>query len=514
MPRYAAVDIGSNSVRMEIGDAEPAEAGGPVPALQIVDSDRMVTRLGEGVFSDSNLRNESIAKTCLALKRMSEAIEKAKVDGVRAVATSAVRDARNQEEFLAAATQALGHPIEIISGAEEARLIHLGVQTRWPHPDKSVLMIDIGGGSAEIILSRSGTQVDAFSKPLGAVRLQQLFLQDDPPTKARLAQMDAYIAGKLEGAVAKIGTRPVDQVIATSASASATMCAVHRIPREERERADRMRATSSHLKKLFERVSTIPLGERQKVTGIGPKRAEIIVPGIAVLRRVLADFQQPALWFSAAGVRDGIIADLYGRGTMPESSRLTREERREVEQMARRYGVDLKHARRVANLSRQIFLSLRKLHQLPHCCARMLEAAALLLDVGHYVSQSKHHRHSYYLVYHSDLPGFAAEERAVIANLCRYHRKSLPTTNHTGFEELSEEQRLWVRRLTPLLRLADGLDRSRKQLIGKINCALRNGRVELALESDGSWELERWAAERTQDAFQQIYTRDLVVVDS
>src|SRR5437016_4429876 len=176
MPRYAAIDVGSNSIRMEAAEVAPGHE------TRVLASDREVTRLGESVFRSGAVSEEALRATCAVLTRMAGLYRTLDVVGVRAVATSAIRDTRNQREFLARASEAAGAPVEIISGREEARLIHLGVESNWPQPEKRVLVIDIGGGSAEIIAAESGRMIDAYSKPLGAVRLKEAFLKDDPPS--------------------------------------------------------------------------------------------------------------------------------------------------------------------------------------------------------------------------------------------------------------------------------------------------------------------------------------------
>src|SRR5690349_7168879 len=195
MPRYAAIDIGSNSIRMEAAEVVPGQ-----PA-RILASDREVTRLGESVFRNGFVSEEALKETCAVLSRMAALYRSLDVVGVRAVATSAIRDTRNQREFLARASEAAGASVEIISGREEARLIHLGVESNWPQPDKRVLVIDIGGGSAEIIAAERGRLIDAYSKPLGAVRLREAFFKDDPPGGRQLHQMKEYIQAKLDTAV-------------------------------------------------------------------------------------------------------------------------------------------------------------------------------------------------------------------------------------------------------------------------------------------------------------------------
>lgn len=506
MPRYAAIDIGSNSVRMQAGEVLPG--GG----TRILASEREVTRLGASVFSTGNISPEAMKFVCQTLTRMAESYRKLDVVGVRAVATSAVRDAANQQEFIERASEAVGAPVETISGQEESRLIHLGVESRWPHPNQRILIVDVGGGSAEIILADNGELMEAFSKPLGAVRLTEAFLKDDPPEDIELHRMNEYIEEKLSVPRSRIGTRRIDRLIATSATAAAVVSIIHRIPRDKRDAADRLRATTREVRKVYLRLSKKDLAHRRKVPGIGPRRAEIIVAGIAVFLRALTDFQRPSLYYSAAGVRDGIIADLASRGVGRELSRLSREQRGVVEKMARRYGVDVQHARKVAGLAHSLFDSLTELHGLPPEYGKLLEASAYLHDIGHYVSDMAHHKHSHYLVVNSDMPGFTKSERTLIGMLCRYHRKAMPAEHHDAYQELNGDHRKTIRLLAPLLRIADNLDRSHEQRVENVTCDLRNGSVVVEIKSKADPDLELWASERAADIFREVYDRPLNMV--
>lgn len=210
MPRYAAIDIGSNSVRMMAAEVSHGET-------HILEEDRQVTRLGESVFRDGRISKEALDFLCATLARMSASYSRLDVIGVRAVATSAVRDARNQQEFLQRSSTAIGTNVEVISGPEEARLIHLGVEARWPRPKERTLIIDIGGGSGELIISQNGQLIDAISKPLGAVRVTELFLKNDPPPPEELRRLDAYIDEKLGAFVKEHGVEKFDRVLGTSA---------------------------------------------------------------------------------------------------------------------------------------------------------------------------------------------------------------------------------------------------------------------------------------------------------
>ena len=506
MPRYAAIDIGSNSIRML---AAEMEADGHFHQLA---EDRQVTRLGEGVFRDGEISQQALSLACEVLQRMAATFRSCDVLGVRAVATSAVRDARNQAEFLRLAGEAIGERVEIISGQEEARLIHLGVEAHWPHPDQRVLMVDIGGGSAEIMLSVNGKLQQAFSRPIGAVRLTEMFLTHDPPQPVELLQMEEFVTEKLTPVLRRIAPGAFDRAIATSATAAATIRASNRIPRSRRDEADRRRSTAPQLEKLYNNLRSKDLSQRRKVTGIGPRRAEIIVAGVAVLNAITQAFRAPAVYYSSAGVRDGIIADLAARGVGREKTRLTPEQRKAVEAMARKFGVEVRHARHVAGFALQLFFSLTPLHKLPSEAGRLLDAAACLCNVGHYISGTAHHKHSEYVVAHSDLPGFTETERQLIAMLCRYHRKSMPAARHASFQSLSPEQKRLILYLTPLLRIADALDRRRDQRVNAMRCEIQDGSVVLYLRSGHDTELERWAVQQVGSSVLQLYGKSVSMV--
>jgi exopolyphosphatase/guanosine-5'-triphosphate,3'-diphosphate pyrophosphatase len=507
MPRYAAIDIGSNSVRMEA-----AEVTGDGPP-RILASERQVTRLGASVFRSGRISQDAMDMICTVLAGMAAQYRRLDVTGVRAVATAAVRDAGNQQEFIARASAALATDVEIISGQEEARLIHLGVKSRWPHPKERFLIIDIGGGSAEIILSDNERFGQSFSKPLGALRLQELFLRSDPPRATELHRLEEYIEERIGSAVRRIGGEHIDRVVGTSATASAVVCAVNRIPRQRREESDRLRASTAQIRKLYKDICQMDSATRSKITGIGPRRAEIIIPGTAVLLHVLEAFHMPALFHSAAGVRDGIIADLGTRGVDRGLTQMAADQRTAVESLAEHYGVTLRHARKVARLAGDLFTGFQELHKLPPHYGTLLEASAYLHDAGHYVSDTRHHKHSYYLVANSDLPGFTSPERELVANLCRYHRKSMPTPEHSNFQSLDLDDKRALAWLTPLLRLADSLDRSHGQRIRSVQCKARESDILISLSSppEADIDLEIWAAERLTELFRQVYGKPITI---
>ncbi len=478
---------------------------------RILAEDRQVTRLGESVFRSGQISREALDFLCATLARMSAAYSRLEIVGIRAVATSAVRDAGNQAEFLQRAGNALGTKVEIISGPEEARLIHLGVESRWSRPKERTLIVDVGGGSGEIIISQDGQLIDAVSKPIGAVRLTEVFLKNDPPVPEELKRLEAYIEEKLNPFIKQHAVEKFHRTVATSATAAALVCAINQVPRTKRENADRLKASATQIQDLFKALSGSDLATRRKMTGIGPKRAEIIVAGTAVFLGVMRIFKQRSLYYSAAGVRDGIIADLTARGVGRELSQLSREQRSLVENMAKHYGVSLRHARHVARLTQQLFEAWQPLHQLPPVTGKLLEAAAYLHDIGHFVSSTAHHKHSAYLIANSDIPSFTSKERLTIAALCRFHRKSMPQARHSNFQALESDSKRVVMCLAPLLRIADALDRGHEQRVKAVTSSIHDSGLSLRVEAESDPGLEIWAANEAAGVFREVYSKELSI---
>ncbi|MCZ2153464.1 MAG: Ppx/GppA family phosphatase [Bryobacterales bacterium] len=503
MPRYAAIDIGSNSLRMVV--AEVTVDG----TLRRLADDRQVTRIGESVFTNGAISDETLALVFRVLERMRKTIEQFDVAAVRAVATSAVRGARNQQYFLRRASEVLGAEVEVISGQEEARLIHHGITADPSYAKGKQLLIDIGGGSAEFILSQDRSLVGASSKPLGAVRLWRNFLKSDPAAPLELRQLERFIDSKVGEAVRELNPEPLDFAIGTSATVSAAVSAIHGIPRDQRDSAAGLTVKTSEIEELYRRLAPLSLDERRKITGIGPRRAEIIVPGVALLSRALRQFGMEQIVYSDAGVRDGIVLDLDARGVGIARVSLTAEQRTVIESVAGRFGVDLRRARRTARFSTELFLGLEQLHRLPPSLGRILEAAAHLHDTGYFISSAKHHKHSFYIVSNAELPSFTESEQRLIAVLCRYHRKSMPASSHPEFTSLPDGDRKSILALIPLLRIADACGRSSQERISKLVCRSNGRSVCIELHHVQPLDLELWAIEQNLPIFREVYRRSV-----
>jgi exopolyphosphatase/guanosine-5'-triphosphate,3'-diphosphate pyrophosphatase len=341
--------------------------------------------------------------------------------------------------------------------------------------------------------------------------LTELFLKSDPPDLRELARMQNYIRERIAGPALRIGASKIDRMIATSSTAAAVVCAVNRVRRSKRDHADRLAATGPQIRRLYREVTGMSLADRRGIVGIGPRRAEIIVAGVAVLHEFIENFRLPRLYYSTAGVREGIIADLANRQVGLAQARLDPDRRRVVQAVSRRYGISSPHTRKVAWLAVRIFERLGSLHGLPPVHGQLLEAAAYLYNIGHFVNESRHHKHSLYLVTNTDLAGFSEWERAVIANLCRYHRKSMPQPAHLEFQALDAEGRRAVVLLAPLLRIALALDQSQDQRVEDLHVTTQDRTVEIYIRSSKDLDVEEWHAAQVGPVFRESYGLPLVI---
>jgi exopolyphosphatase / guanosine-5'-triphosphate,3'-diphosphate pyrophosphatase len=326
MSRHAAIDVGSNSIRLLIADVDACGRISPVH------TDREVVRLGSGVFRDGRLTATSTGLACCVLERMAAACGQHDVSSLRAVGTAALRDAVDRSEFVLNASSILGSPLEVIGGLEEARLVQRGVAAQWPHEHERVLIVDVGGGSVQMILSDRERFAAGTSLPLGAVRLTERFLPDDPPSPSDVARLRLHVRERIASLAEPLARAAVHRVIATSATAGAIVCAVNGIRRSRRQYADRLPATARQVAELFGTLVDRDVSGRAGVVGVGRRRAEIIVAGVAVLDGLLSGLRLEKLHYSTAGVRDGIVADLHARamGQSAEESFTNTKHKRDV----------------------------------------------------------------------------------------------------------------------------------------------------------------------------------------
>jgi exopolyphosphatase/guanosine-5'-triphosphate,3'-diphosphate pyrophosphatase len=505
MSVLAAVDIGSNSVRLKIAELRRSR-------LQTLHEDREVTRLGEGVFHDGALSPEAIANTVKVLERFRRTCNKFRVDQVRVVATSATRDAKNSREFLEWVERATGWKVEIISGLEEGRLIHLGVMsnTRAFQGAKRVLFFDLGGGSCEITLAEEEHIQQVFSLPLGAVRLTQEFVHTDPPSAPELRRMHDYVREELVRVAEAVRSFKPELTIATSGTAAALSVAARSF---ERRGTKSQMTTRDACFELLDALSVRDSKARAALPGINAKRAEIIVSGAMVFAELLRSYDLPGFRYSPLGLRDGLLAQMAAEldeGTR-EYRHIEAEREDAILNMCKRYQVDVRHAMQVRHLASELFSELKGLHKLPEEHGQFLAAAAMLHECGYYVNRNGRHRHTWYLIVHSEIFGFDQYERLVIAAVARYIGKSHPSAADRYLKLLTAEERDAIPKLVAFLRLARALNQSRRAAITRVKARVRPKTVvlELVRKSPRAGDLEAWAAEKEQDYFHQVFGRAL-----
>ncbi|HVI10766.1 MAG TPA: Ppx/GppA phosphatase family protein [Candidatus Binatia bacterium] len=504
MPTFAAVDIGSNSVRLKIARLTRGR-------LRSIHEDREVTRLGEGVFRSGFLTPESMAETVKVLRRFHRATQQVVTDPVRVVATSALRDARNSQAFLEWVRSATGWNVEIISGLEEARLIHLGLVANLRVDASPILMMDLGGGSCELTISSRGHIRDMVSLPLGAVRLTDEFLRHDPPRKGELKRLQGFVAREVNRIAPRIVAARIKAVIATSGTATAlTTVASHLRKNGANQRTIVSRAEMTRITK---QLSRLPVDERRKIEGIGLRRAEIIVAGAVVYHELLDRCHLKGFRYSPLGLRDGILAQMaaeHDRST--RSGKQIESERWEsITRAVAHYNVDMKHALDVRDSAMLLFSTLRSVHGLPPEFREWLSAAAMLYEVGDYVNRNGHHRHTYYIISNSEILGYTPQQRRIIAAIARYLGKSRPTMEDGAMKAIDPADRPNVHRAILLLRLARALNLGRTRAVEKVRVSHQDAVVRLTLvpRQRMGVDLELWAIEKDAAYFREVFGREL-----
>jgi exopolyphosphatase/guanosine-5'-triphosphate,3'-diphosphate pyrophosphatase len=518
MPTFAAIDIGSNSCRLKIAKVLAHQ-------LKTLAEDREVTRLGASVFETGLVSPEAMTATLRALKRFQRTVQTHGVDQIRVVATSAMRDARNSAAFQAWVKAETGWTMEIISGLEEGRLIHLGVISGETGVGGRVVLVDLGGGSCEITLSERKRIKETVSVPLGAVRLTGEFLSADPAPAEGLARMRRFIQRELRRAQRRIQPGKVSLTIATSgtaaalceayaAGAKAGKAAGHRVSKLASARVGKLAGivTTRSVRAMAAKIAGMSLPEREAVPGIGPRRAEIIVAGVEVYAELLEGFGLPGFRYSPLGLRDGILEQMLAEqdARADVHREFERERWESVLATARRYGVDPRQAEPVRAHAVQLFKELKALHQLPPEYESWLAAAAILLDTGKFINHQGHFRHTQYIVSSSEIYGYTQLQRTVISAIARYLGKSRPQAGDRAMRNIPAEEHKNVQRAVVLLRLAVALNQDRASDVLRVAAKVYPKRIYLELEPGRTGaELELWSLRKEAAYFREVFGREL-----
>ena len=491
----AVVDLGSNATRLQIAAVDSRGR------TSILAEDRAAVRLGEQVFRTGRLSAAAIARTAVALERFAKLAQRAGAESVRAVATSAVREASNRAALVRTVKLHTGLNLEVISGAEEARLVCLGVLQGEPLSQRS-LLLDIGGGSTEIISARGEEPDSSISLQLGSVRLTEFFVESDPVSRKQAKLIDEAVQDAL-GQVDPLLVGRHERILGAAGTTGAVAQLARRM--SGREPVSSLPVSYAQVKRVLERLRDTTAKQRKKL-GVDDQRNDIVYAGAAIVEGVMRKLRVEELHVVSRGLRDGLMADLVRRTVRPRGAHLHQESAvvDGLRAFGRRCGYREEHAEQVALLSLSLFDQLRDVHRLGEEERSLLHAAAMLHDVGAFVSYNRHHKHSYYLLYHADLPGFTDREREIIATIARYHRRSAPKERHLEFQRLTPQERIVVRRLAALLRVADGLDRGHRRHVRGIVVKQRGKRLEIDVSADEGSDLEVWSARQKADLLQEV----------
>ncbi|MFO0588191.1 MAG: Ppx/GppA phosphatase family protein [Polyangiaceae bacterium] len=496
MARLAAIDIGSNAFRLRIVEVDPPvmTAQGPrfLPFRDVL-LDRAAVRLGHDVFTKGRIETGVIGAACEALRRFRTAMDVAKVDRYRAVATSAAREAANGDVFVERAEREAGVHVEVIEGVEEARLVQIAVTERVSLGSRAALLVDVGGGSTELTLLQGERNVYSQSCPIGTVRLTESFLEGGQPVdQPHRKLIEEYVDRAIADAVADISeaaTGPIDLLVGTGGNIE-TLADLCPLPKAFPEgRAIDVTAMGRLLDDLCKRT----VEERVSAYNLRPDRADTIIPAATVLTRVAGAFGFQGIAAPGVGLKEGVLVDLARSHFMPaDYGGTTAAITDACLRLGRRYHFDEQHGLLVARFAARLFDDLQPRHKLGPRDRILLTAAAMLHDVGDFIRYEGHHKHSYYLIAHSDLMGLSPLERELVANIARYHRKSPPSLEHENFRALSREDRGKVKALSAILRIADALDREHRAKIRDITTRVDGD--TLVIEAHGSEDrtLEEW----------------------
>lgn len=520
--KIAAIDVGTNSFHLLIGQVS---AEGQVVAIERA---KDMVRLGDSAFRGGVISPDAFQRAADALRAFKRLSERHHCDAIVAVATSATREADNGGDFVRAMRDETGIDLQVISGDEEARIIYLGARSVLPLGSKRVLLCDIGGGSVEVMVGDARELYFQRSLKLGVLRLVQRFKGDTPTPDERmqLAEYCHRMLDKVAAPMQRIGFDFV-AISAGTARALAELLAQQppagpgtgQGPAPAPVTGPRV-VRFADIYALEQRLCSLPSVERARLPGLDPRRVDSIVAGVILVRTLLESFHADEYVLCEAALREGLIYDYAARNR--PGIQLVDEfpdlRRRSVVSLMRRTQVRMPHAQQVTRLSLDLFRGLRPLHGLPNADGELLEFAALLHDCGFYIAASKHHKHGQYLIENMGLQGFQPGEIALLAQTVRYHRKSTPKDTHAPFMALPDTLRRKVRVLSALLRVADGLDRTGRQLISSVRCRILSKEIELVLspartDSAGGHvgpdelELELWSARRKADLLEEVFRR-------
>ncbi len=500
----ASIDVGTNSFHMVIASVSTRGV------LRIHARNKEMVRLGSSAGDMKRLAPEAMDRGVATLKRFAaEALQHGA--HIRAVATSAVREALNKDEFVRRVIDATGVEIEVIPGIEEGRLIYLGALHALPILAKRTFVIDIGGGSTETVIGYQGEAAFVDSAKLGHIRMTKRFFPDPTITDAQIEACRKAIRGEWAAVFQSLIAYGFEHAVGCSGTVMAI--ASMSIARTNKRLPESMNAMRIERKDILDVVESIVHARTQDarlaLPGMDPKRADVITGGALILEQAIIGLNIQELTISGYALREGIVFDtVQKQRDIDEYHHLSHLRYQSVDHLCDLYRVRRRHAEHVKNLCLRLFDDLHALHKYGDRERELLEAAALLHDVGYHIAADQHHKHSEYIIRNSAMPGFTNDEAEIIANIARYHRKSHPKKKHPSFAALSADEQRLVRVLSAILRIGEGLDRRQQQVVQTIRVNISAGMLDLYLVAPtGVPDIELWGAERRKELLEETFGR-------
>jgi len=505
--RLAAIDIGSNSVRLLVAEAL---RGG---TYRILDEEREPTRLGRSVSEKGQLDDESMERTITALRTFKQIAAGYQATSLRTIATCAVREARNGPEFCRRVREQVGLEVEVISGDREARLAFSSVQNAFDLSGKNVIVADIGGGSTEVVFATGDLIESIFSTPLGAVRLTEQFALGEGAVVETFQRDIARMEEEIALCLKKRTTRPLfaPHFLVGCGGTFTTLAELMMAAKKEGDvPVAGYKVSHAEVRHLLDRLLKMPLRSRRSMAGMTPDRADIILAGLSIIDSLMKRFRVNTLMIHTRGVRDGLVREMIDEavGTTVDDPA---HRDAAIERLAAACSGELEHGRTVSLLAGRIYQQLAAPFELASGDRLLLECAARLQDVGYVINYDQHHKHSYHLIRNSRLPGIRAHDLELIANVARYHRGAHPKRKHENLARLSPEDQSRVQRMAAILRLAGGLDRSRSQQVRDVQVRSEHDRVFIDVVADQEPLVDIWGAERRTDLFEKVFNLPVTI---
>jgi exopolyphosphatase/guanosine-5'-triphosphate,3'-diphosphate pyrophosphatase len=503
--RIAAIDIGTNSIHMIVVRVRPDLS------FEVIDREKDMVRLGAGGLDGRSLTDAAMRAALQTLAKFKRLAESHKVDEIVAAATSATREADNGGDFIAEVQRQTGIAIRVISGTEEARLIHLAAGYGVDVGGSTAAVIDIGGGSVEVTLGTASHLTLGKSFKVGVIRLTERFVQSDPLERGQERRLVKHLNRELGTYLDQVAARKFDRVIGTSGTILSLGALASSGGGGRAEDLRNLRVSAKAIHKLRKQLVEADLEERLAIPGMDPRRADLSVAGSILLDTILSRLGAEELTLCDLALREGLVLDYIHRNSarIRKVERYPDVRRRSIVELGERCGYWSEHAQQVARMALAIFDQTRGVHRLGDKEREWLEYGALLHDIGVHISYERHHRHSYYLIKNGDLRGFDPREIEVIALVARYHRQATPKKSHEGYADLGGQLRRTVRTLAAIVRLAEGLDRSHAQTIAGVDLYPRGDDYLARLRAAGDAELELWAAHRHVAPLEEVLGRPI-----